>query len=232
MIFVSWAEGKVETRSLLVHPSIAASVIWRRPIVSTSWVSSSGARNLRSFASRIHICCRLLRTAWSARCPARRRSGPACKGDPKSGALGDVIVAVGGHPVHNYADFTDQLEQIGVGKTVELSIERGDLPRRCNATSVAVEKKPTKRIRLTIYRTYSGRSPIGIGLGSQGSSFLPTFSGCGDDSQGQTAWRHSPVIRAARPSIAPSTVRMGRSMCRNRIASKAGQLHAPTDLLG
>jgi 2-alkenal reductase len=45
--------------------------------------------------------------------------------DPKTGALGDVIVAVDGQPVHNLANLTDQLEQAGVGKTVELSIKRG-----------------------------------------------------------------------------------------------------------
>jgi S1-C subfamily serine protease len=44
--------------------------------------------------------------------------------DPKSGSLGDVIVAVDGHPVRNLTELTDQLEQIGVGKTVELSIKR------------------------------------------------------------------------------------------------------------
>jgi 2-alkenal reductase len=44
--------------------------------------------------------------------------------DPKSGTLGDVIVAVNGNAVHSLADLTDQLEQIGVGKTVELSIKR------------------------------------------------------------------------------------------------------------
>jgi 2-alkenal reductase len=45
--------------------------------------------------------------------------------DPKSGTLGDVIVAVNGNAVHNVADLTDQLEQAGVGKTVELSVKRG-----------------------------------------------------------------------------------------------------------
>jgi 2-alkenal reductase len=44
--------------------------------------------------------------------------------DPKSGWLGDVIMAVNGRPVRNLTELTDQLEQIGVGKTVELSIER------------------------------------------------------------------------------------------------------------
>jgi S1-C subfamily serine protease len=49
--------------------------------------------------------------------------------DPNTGALGDVIVAVDGIPVHQLADLTDRLEQAGVGKTVELSIKRGDATR-------------------------------------------------------------------------------------------------------
>jgi 2-alkenal reductase len=44
--------------------------------------------------------------------------------DPKSGSLGDVIMAVNGHPVRNLSELTDQLEQVGVGKTVELSVKR------------------------------------------------------------------------------------------------------------
>jgi S1-C subfamily serine protease len=44
--------------------------------------------------------------------------------DPKSGALGDVIMTVEGHPAHHLTELTDQLEQMGVGKTVELSIKR------------------------------------------------------------------------------------------------------------
>ena len=54
--------------------------------------------------------------------------------DPKTGALGDVIVAVNGKPVRSLADLTDQLEQIGVGGTAELSIKRGS-----TTTSVRVE---------------------------------------------------------------------------------------------
>jgi S1-C subfamily serine protease len=54
--------------------------------------------------------------------------------DPKTGALGDVIVAVNGKPVRSLADLTDQLEQIGVGGTAELSVKRGS-----TTTSVRVE---------------------------------------------------------------------------------------------
>jgi S1-C subfamily serine protease len=49
--------------------------------------------------------------------------------DAKTGTLGDVIVAVNGTPVHRLADLTDQLEQTGVGKTVELSIKRDGATR-------------------------------------------------------------------------------------------------------
>ncbi len=44
--------------------------------------------------------------------------------DARSGTLGDVIVAVDGQPVRRLADLTDQLEQSGVGKTVEVSVKR------------------------------------------------------------------------------------------------------------
>jgi S1-C subfamily serine protease len=49
--------------------------------------------------------------------------------DRQSGTLGDIIVAVNGTAVHRLADLTDQLEQTGVGKTVELSIKRGGATR-------------------------------------------------------------------------------------------------------
>ena len=45
--------------------------------------------------------------------------------DRTSGTLGDIIVGASGKPVHRLADLTDQLEQLGVGKTIELSVKRG-----------------------------------------------------------------------------------------------------------
>jgi S1-C subfamily serine protease len=45
--------------------------------------------------------------------------------DRASGTLGDIIVGANGKPVHRLADLTDQLEQLGVGKTIELSVKRG-----------------------------------------------------------------------------------------------------------
>jgi 2-alkenal reductase len=48
--------------------------------------------------------------------------------------LGDIIVAANGQPVRRLADLADQVEQVGVGKTIELAIKRGD-----SKTSKAVE---------------------------------------------------------------------------------------------
>jgi S1-C subfamily serine protease len=44
--------------------------------------------------------------------------------DPNSGALGDVIVAANGAPVHRLADLTDQIEKIGIGHQIGLKVER------------------------------------------------------------------------------------------------------------
>jgi S1-C subfamily serine protease len=46
--------------------------------------------------------------------------------DSSRGALGDVIVAANGKPVHRVPDLTDQLEQIGVGGKVLLTLKRGN----------------------------------------------------------------------------------------------------------
>ena len=41
-------------------------------------------------------------------------------------ALGDIIVAANGKPVRRVPDLTDQLEQIGVGGKVLLTLKRGN----------------------------------------------------------------------------------------------------------
>jgi S1-C subfamily serine protease len=41
-----------------------------------------------------------------------------------SGQLGDVVVAVNGKPIHRLPDLNNQLEQVGIGNQVDLSIER------------------------------------------------------------------------------------------------------------
>jgi 2-alkenal reductase len=63
--------------------------------------------------------------------------------DPKSGTLGDVIVAVNGNAVHSLADLTDQLEQIGVGKTVELSIKRDGKTTSVNMQVADIGRQPS-----------------------------------------------------------------------------------------
>jgi S1-C subfamily serine protease len=45
--------------------------------------------------------------------------------DTATGKLGDVIVAADGKPVHRLPDLTDELEQVGVGKSVDLTLDRG-----------------------------------------------------------------------------------------------------------
>jgi S1-C subfamily serine protease len=45
--------------------------------------------------------------------------------DLGSGALGDVIVQADGKPVHRLSDLTDQIEQVGAGKSIRISLKRG-----------------------------------------------------------------------------------------------------------
>jgi S1-C subfamily serine protease len=49
--------------------------------------------------------------------------------DFNSGALGDVIVQADGRPVHRLSDLTDQIEQIGAGKSIRISVKRGSQTR-------------------------------------------------------------------------------------------------------
>jgi len=46
--------------------------------------------------------------------------------DPRTRALGDIIVAANGRPVHRLADLIEELERAGIGKTVDLNVMRGD----------------------------------------------------------------------------------------------------------
>jgi 2-alkenal reductase len=52
----------------------------------------------------------------------------------QTGQLGDVIVSADGKPVHRLADLTDELEQLGVGKAVNLTLDRGG-----NKTTVSLQ---------------------------------------------------------------------------------------------
>jgi S1-C subfamily serine protease len=45
--------------------------------------------------------------------------------DLANGSLGDVIVEVNGKPVRRLSDLTDEIEQVGVGKSVRLAVKRG-----------------------------------------------------------------------------------------------------------
>jgi S1-C subfamily serine protease len=45
--------------------------------------------------------------------------------DLNSGALGDVIVQADGKPVHRLSDLTDQIEQVGAGKSIRIGLKRG-----------------------------------------------------------------------------------------------------------
>jgi 2-alkenal reductase len=49
--------------------------------------------------------------------------------DFSSGALGDVIVQADGKPVHRLSDLTDQIEQVGAGKSIRISVKRGSQTR-------------------------------------------------------------------------------------------------------
>jgi S1-C subfamily serine protease len=40
--------------------------------------------------------------------------------------LGDVIVSANGQPTRRLSDLTDQLEAVGVGREIELSVKRND----------------------------------------------------------------------------------------------------------
>lgn len=62
------------------------------------------------------------------------------RGIDSSGSPGDVITAVEGKPVHRLSDLTDQLEQVGVGKTVRLSVTRDAVPRDVNVAIVDISK--------------------------------------------------------------------------------------------
>ena len=45
--------------------------------------------------------------------------------NPSTGAIGDVIVAANGKPVRQLADLTNEIEQVGVGKPIALTLSRG-----------------------------------------------------------------------------------------------------------
>lgn len=50
--------------------------------------------------------------------------------DPRTGQIGDIIVAVNGQPVRRLSDLTRVLEGVGVGQAVELTVDRGGRTER------------------------------------------------------------------------------------------------------
>jgi S1-C subfamily serine protease len=50
------------------------------------------------------------------------------RGIDQVGVLGDVIVSANGRPARRLSDLTDQLEAVGVGREIELSVKRNDRP--------------------------------------------------------------------------------------------------------
>jgi S1-C subfamily serine protease len=57
-----------------------------------------------------------------------------------SGAIGDVIVQADGKPVHRLSDLTDQLEQVGAGKSVRVGLKRGSETRDVNVDIVDISR--------------------------------------------------------------------------------------------
>jgi 2-alkenal reductase len=58
--------------------------------------------------------------------------------DRRSGTLGDVIVEANGKPVRNLADLTDQLEQVGIGHNVKLTVRQNGQDRTVEADVVDI----------------------------------------------------------------------------------------------
>jgi 2-alkenal reductase len=56
--------------------------------------------------------------------------------------LGDIIVAANGQPVRRLADLADQVEQVGVGKTIELTVKRSDSKTSKTVEVTDVDARP------------------------------------------------------------------------------------------
>jgi 2-alkenal reductase len=61
--------------------------------------------------------------------------------DFSTGEIGDVITAADGKQVHRLSDLTDQLEQVGAGKSVRLSLKRGSQTRDVEVAVVDIGQK-------------------------------------------------------------------------------------------
>jgi 2-alkenal reductase len=58
--------------------------------------------------------------------------------DVRSGAVGDIIVAVDGQPVANVTAFVSALDRAGIGKEAELTVRRGEAERKVKVKVVDV----------------------------------------------------------------------------------------------
>jgi 2-alkenal reductase len=58
--------------------------------------------------------------------------------DVQTGTIGDVIVGAGGQPVHRLADLTAAMEAAGIGKTIDLAVDRDGRIRRVRVTTADV----------------------------------------------------------------------------------------------
>jgi 2-alkenal reductase len=63
--------------------------------------------------------------------------------NPSTGSLGDIIVAADGKPVHHLSDLTDQLERVGVGRNVNLTVDRNGQSRKVEAAVVDIGQTTT-----------------------------------------------------------------------------------------
>lgn len=63
--------------------------------------------------------------------------------NPANGTLGDVIVAANGKRVHRLADLSDQLDEAGVGKTIDLSIQRQGRTRTVQVQIADISRTPS-----------------------------------------------------------------------------------------
>ena len=62
--------------------------------------------------------------------------------DARTGTLGDVIVGANGQAVQRMSDLTDQLEQVGVGNSIKLTLLRDD--RKVNIDVPVTDIGPTQ----------------------------------------------------------------------------------------
>jgi 2-alkenal reductase len=58
--------------------------------------------------------------------------------DPSAGVIGDIIVEANGRPVRQLSDLTNELEKVGVGKEIDLTVRQDDRTRRIRALVIDV----------------------------------------------------------------------------------------------